>query len=115
VGRHRRSSRRCIVIQRELLAVLAESRTDERYLAGGAALHFAPNSTRFVAAKQTWLAALESAEILVRSRPPEEIGCLYWSSGRQAFVIPEPGAMSGGDVTPHFGAPGGVLPRVVEG
>lgn len=33
--------------QRELLAELAKARTDERYLAGGAALHLAPNSTRF--------------------------------------------------------------------
>ncbi len=33
--------------QRELLALLSSSRTDERYLAGGAAMHFAPNSARF--------------------------------------------------------------------
>ena len=33
--------------QRQLLAVLAEGQTNERYLAGGAALHFAPNSTRY--------------------------------------------------------------------
>ncbi|MGD8699039.1 MAG: hypothetical protein PVJ43_07095, partial [Gemmatimonadales bacterium] len=34
--------------QRRLLAVLAASTAaDERYLAGGAALHFSPNSTRF--------------------------------------------------------------------
>jgi hypothetical protein len=32
--------------QRRLLAELAKSPTDDRYLAGGAALHFAPNSTR---------------------------------------------------------------------
>lgn len=67
-----------------------------------------------VTAKQVWLAALQSAETFVRSRPPEEIGCLYWSSARQAFVTPEPGDVSGADVTPHFGAPGGVVPSVVE-
>lgn len=33
--------------QHELLVLLASSRNDERYLAGGAALHFAPNSARF--------------------------------------------------------------------
>lgn len=33
--------------QRGLLAVLASSRTPDSYLAGGAALHFAPNSTRY--------------------------------------------------------------------
>jgi len=33
--------------QRTLLADLAVSATDDRYLAGGAALHFAPNSARY--------------------------------------------------------------------
>jgi hypothetical protein len=33
--------------QRTLLATLADSPTDERYLAGGAAMHFAPTSTRY--------------------------------------------------------------------
>lgn len=33
--------------QRELLAVLAQSPDAERYLAGGAAMHFAPNSARY--------------------------------------------------------------------
>jgi hypothetical protein len=35
------------MFQRELLAELAKGQTDERYLAGGAALHFEPHSTRF--------------------------------------------------------------------
>jgi hypothetical protein len=33
--------------QRELLATLASRPNDDRYLAGGAALHFAPHSTRY--------------------------------------------------------------------
>jgi len=33
--------------QHEVLATLAQNRTDERYLAGGAALHFTPNSLRY--------------------------------------------------------------------
>ena len=33
--------------QRRLLADLAATPNDDRYLAGGAALHFAPNSTRY--------------------------------------------------------------------
>ncbi|MDH3206138.1 MAG: nucleotidyl transferase AbiEii/AbiGii toxin family protein [Gemmatimonadota bacterium] len=33
--------------QRELLATLATRPTDDRYLAGGAAMHFAPTSTRY--------------------------------------------------------------------
>ena len=33
--------------QRALLAELAAAPTDDRYLAGGAAMHFAPNSARY--------------------------------------------------------------------
>ena len=33
--------------QRALLATLATAPTDDRYLAGGAAMHFAPNSARY--------------------------------------------------------------------
>lgn len=67
-----------------------------------------------VAAKQTWLAALDAAEAFIWSRPPDEIGCLYWSSRANAFVEPESGAAGSADVVPHFGAPGGVLPQVRE-
>ncbi|MFQ5551278.1 MAG: nucleotidyl transferase AbiEii/AbiGii toxin family protein, partial [Gemmatimonadales bacterium] len=34
-------------LQRTILALLAETRSPESYLAGGAALHFSPRSTRF--------------------------------------------------------------------
>ena len=34
-------------IQREVLALLAQTRSPASYLAGGAALHFAPNSVRY--------------------------------------------------------------------
>ncbi len=33
--------------QRAILALLAETRTPDSYLAGGAALHFSPRSTRY--------------------------------------------------------------------
>ena len=33
--------------QREILALLAANRSPDSYLAGGAALHFAPNSIRY--------------------------------------------------------------------
>jgi hypothetical protein len=65
-----------------------------------------------VGAKQAWLAALAEAETFIRSRPPDEMGCLYWSAERQAFVAPVPGAPRLAGVSPHFGAPGGVLPQV---
>ena len=40
----------------------------------------------------------------------EEIGCLYYSPSRRAFV--DPGEVA--DALPHFGRPGGVVPRVLE-
>lgn len=62
--------------------------------------------------KSEWLAALDDAETFVRRRPPEEAGCLYYAVDQRRFVDPdEPGL---GPVVPHFGAPGGVLPRVLE-
>jgi hypothetical protein len=58
--------------------------------------------------KSAWLEALDSVEPFVASRPPDEIGCLYYSHSKQAFVDPR----DVDDAQPHFGRPGGVLPRV---
>ena len=60
------------------------------------------------ALKRRWLEALDSVEPFVESRPPEETGCLYYSGSKAAFVDPR----QAGDAVPHFGRPGGVLPRV---
>ena len=60
--------------------------------------------------KRAWLEALDSVEPFVVSRPPEEIGCLYYSVSRQEFVDPREVT----DGVPHFGRPGGVLPRIVD-
>jgi hypothetical protein len=60
------------------------------------------------AIKSAWLEALDSVEPFVASRPPDEIGCLYYSPSRRAFVDPRVVA----DAQPHFGRPGGVLPQV---
>ena len=62
------------------------------------------------ALKQEWLEALDSVEGFVASRPPEEIGCLYYSASRRSFVDPREAA----DSVPHFGRPGGVLPRIAD-
>jgi hypothetical protein len=61
--------------------------------------------------KRAWLEALDSVEPFVDSRPTDEIGCLYHSASEQRFVDPR----NVDDAVPHFGRPGGVLPRVVEG
>ena len=62
------------------------------------------------ALKQEWLEALDSVEGFVASRPSEEIGCLYYSASRRSFVDPREAA----DSVPHFGRPGGVLPRIAD-
>lgn len=60
--------------------------------------------------KQVWLDALDAVEPFVESRPVEELGCLYYSPSRGAFVDPR-GVR---DAVPHFGRPGGVLPRIAD-
>jgi len=62
------------------------------------------------ALKAEWHEALDGVGGFVESRPPDEIGCLYYSPSEQAFV--DPRGVS--DVVPHYGRPGGVLPRIRE-
>ncbi len=66
-------------------------------------------------AKGQWLEALSLAEAFVRERPPEEMGCLYYSAAEDRFTLPVPGASLGSlGLVPHFGMPGGVIPQSVE-
>lgn len=66
-------------------------------------------------AKEEWLEALAFAEAFVRERPPEELGCLYYLAAEDRFALPEPGiSLESQGLIPHFGRPGGVVPRVVE-
>jgi hypothetical protein len=62
------------------------------------------------ALKGEWLAALGSVAPFVSSLPADEIGCLYYSPSRRAFVDPTQAA----DAVAHYGRPGGVLPRIPE-
>lgn len=62
--------------------------------------------------KSDWLEALEAAEDFIKSRPPEESGCLYFEPASKRFV--DPGRTGGEAVLPHFGRPGGVLPRMTD-
>ncbi len=62
--------------------------------------------------KVTWTAALQEAETFIRSRPPVEVGCLYYSGAKREFVSPDP--KDTGDTVAHFGRPGGVLPRLIS-
>jgi hypothetical protein len=68
-----------------------------------------------VAAKQTWLDALAEAESFARARPPDEIGCLYYSARKNAFDMPSAAAsLADQGIVLHFGAPHGVLPRITD-
>ena len=68
-----------------------------------------------IAAKQTWLDALAEAESFARARPPDEVGCLYYATSKQAFVMPSAGtSLRDQGIVLHFGAPYGVLPRISE-
>jgi len=60
-------------------------------------------------AKQQWLRALSEAEAFIASRPPEDVGCLYWDAAAERFVAPFPEQVA----TVHFGSKGGVVPRTV--
>lgn len=60
--------------------------------------------------KTNWLAALDEADGFARRHDPVEAGCLYWSPSQGSFVSPQPGMP--GEIVPHFGRPGGVLPRI---
>lgn len=60
--------------------------------------------------KRAWLAALDAVEPFVASRAPDEMGCLYYSGAKSAFVDP----YGVKDAVPHFGRPGGVLPLVMD-
>lgn len=67
------------------------------------------------AAKTTWLAALDDAEVFARARPPEESGCLYYSRHTQGFVVPRADVSLGDQgLVPHYGAPGGIVPRLAD-
>jgi hypothetical protein len=59
--------------------------------------------------KQDWLSALEGAEDFISSRPPDEVGCLYYSRALAGFPR-QPSEHA--DVVPHYGRPGGVVPIV---
>jgi hypothetical protein len=59
------------------------------------------------ALKREWLAALDAADAFVHERPPEELGCLYYSRDARTFVGDPERVRT---AVPHYGRPGGVLP-----
>lgn len=62
------------------------------------------------ALKVCWRAALEAAVQFVETRPPEEVGCLYYDPAADSFVQPA----AEDTVVCHYGRPGGIWPRVLS-
>ena len=66
-----------------------------------------------LAGKDQWLGALDAADAFVRSRPPEELGCLYYHQSAQRFALPDPASsLASQGIVPHYGTPGGVVPQL---
>lgn len=63
-----------------------------------------------VALKKKWLGFLDQADTFIKSRPPEEFGCLYYDPKRAEFFTPAEGKKD--TYQCHFGHPGGVVPKV---
>jgi hypothetical protein len=53
---------------------------------------------------------LEAANRFILSRPPDEVGCLYFSRAKRQFVEPTDGVDD--DAVPHYGRPCGVWPTI---
>ncbi|MEN8144427.1 MAG: nucleotidyl transferase AbiEii/AbiGii toxin family protein [Gemmatimonadota bacterium] len=65
--------------------------------------------------KKLWREMLEEADAFARSRPPDESGCLYYSTATEAFVLPSPDSdLAAQGIVAHWGRPGGVIPRAVQ-
>lgn len=102
--------------QEEVLRLLALDRSPESYLAGGAALHSAPNSIRYSQDLDFFHDSERRVAEAVSSRPATELGCLYFQASSGAFRSPSADrSLEEQGLVPHFGAPGGVVPLAVEG
>jgi hypothetical protein len=137
--------------QSALLAELAAPPNDDRYLAGGAALHFAPNSLRYsddldffhdsearvanaFAADRERLARAGYRVDVEQSLPgfvravvgrgddATRVDWAHDSAWRFMPLVREPrgglprrdASLADQGIVPHFGAPGGVLPRMAD-
>jgi hypothetical protein len=58
--------------------------------------------------KVEWLEALDEAEGLLATLPPEQLGCLFYSRSQGRFVSTY--TAGDADIVPHHGRPGGSLP-----
>lgn len=65
--------------------------------------------------KSRWQGALAAADEFVRQRPLDEVGCVYVDSRTGAVRAPDISrTLDAQGLVPHFGAPGGVIPRLPD-
>lgn len=65
--------------------------------------------------REQWQEALASTREFVSARPPAELGCLYLHRPTARFVVPASDrSLEEQDIALHFGAPGGVVPRIAS-
>jgi hypothetical protein len=61
--------------------------------------------------KEDWLQMLTQAQGFLQRAPTEDLGCLYFDTKKKDFV--EPTDFMSKQIRPHFGRPGGVIPKFV--
>ncbi len=62
--------------------------------------------------KQKWLAMLQEAESFARIAPPDDLGCLYYSTIINKFIEPKK-FINSKEYIKHFGRPGGIIPKII--
>lgn len=66
-----------------------------------------------VVMRDAWREILLDTGAFIASRPPNELGCLYYHRATKQFVMPDAQrTLEAQDVALHYGAPGGVIPRI---
>lgn len=60
--------------------------------------------------KSEWLEALDEAQDFIKSRPANELGCLYLSKKNHTAFAPT----TSDEYITHYAKPGGVLPRITD-
>jgi hypothetical protein len=60
--------------------------------------------------KTLWLSAIRDADDFILHHAPKDYGCLFYSPASHRFVTPT----ASNDAVPHYGVPGGVLPRFFD-
>ncbi len=65
--------------------------------------------------RDAWRTMLLDTAAFIASRPPTELGCLYFQCELERFVVPDAQrSLEAQGIALHYGAPGGVIPRIAD-